>query len=67
MAVGATTSIIFHVFIKSPPEGQSCETEQTENPASENAAVEPMSVLDWLREPQIYQVKNVPQFVLESM
>ena len=60
MAVGAMTSIIFHVFIKSPTQGQSCKKEQTENPDSEKAVVEPMSVLDWLKEPQTYQVNVLP-------
>ena len=65
MTVGATTSIIFHVLIKSPTQGQSCKMERTENPASKNATIEPMSVLDWLREPQTYQVKNLLRLLME--
>ena len=64
MAVGASTSIIFHVFIKSPTQSHSCQVEQSENPASKNPAVEPMSVLDWLKEPQTYQVTNLPEMFM---
>ena len=67
MAIGATTSIIFHVFIKSPTQDQRSRTEQTEDPASRNAVIEPMSVFDWLREPQTYQVKNLPQMLMENL
>ena len=72
MAVGATTSIIFHIFIKSPSKGRSYNVEQVDNSTAENVHVEPMSVLDWLREPQTYQVRapqllkwiNVIDFIL---
>ena len=64
MAVGATTSIIFHIFIKSSTKGGSSEVQQTENPASENVFVESMSVLDWLKEPQTYQVEDLRKWLM---
>jgi len=64
MAVGATTSIFFHIFIKSPAQEQTdqeqnCDVEQEESFIAKHGSVEPMSVLDWLREPQTYQVAIV--------
>ena len=60
MVVGATTSIIFHIFIKSPTQNRSYNVEQVDNSTVTNVHVEPMSVLDWLREPQTYQVRAHP-------
>ena len=66
MAVGATTSTIFHIFIKSPTRSRSHDPEHVHSSSPEYVNVEPMSVLDWLREPQTYQVKTL-QLLLRIM
>ena len=57
LALGTVTSLIFQIFYISPNEGRNSEKQVGDTSVSNNVQVDPMSVLDWMKEPQTYQVR----------
>ena len=55
VSIGIVATIIFHIQVSKPqPMNEGYEAEQ----GSLTLQVDPMSVLDWIKEPQTYQVKK---------
>jgi hypothetical protein len=55
IAIGTFTTIIFHYSVN-PQNKSKKEEEAGEMTMLKNIEVEPMTPMDWLKEPQLYQV-----------
>jgi hypothetical protein len=57
IAIGTFTTIIFHYSVN--PQNKSKNEEEVRRTTTlKNIEVEPMTPLDWLKEPQLYQVSQ---------
>ena len=60
VSIGIVTTIVFHINVVRPQTcDESYDDEQIETkPRPVTSQANPMSVLDWIKEPQIYQVRQ---------
>ena len=67
VSIGIVFSIIFHSCVNIKTNETIHEEEQTETKQNtENMGVDRMAVLDWIKEPQLYQVRITYSFLREN-
>lgn len=66
VSIGIVATIVFHIQVVRPlTSEESCDEEQIETKQRPvTLQVDPMSVLDWIKEPQTYQVRKWKNAIL---